>query len=186
MNSLRIAFAVVSLLSATPVSAHGALRPAESACLLKIGPDFIYFSGYQPAASRRKFCEDIPTTGDTIFALDFGPPEMREMKAELRILRDAGDDRSLASTVAFLPPKVYPNGTLNFEHGFREAGDYLGVVTVDGPHGEHWVAEFPFFRWEALLSQSALFSHRHRHGAGGPAVRDKSGRSAENTEKQLI
>jgi hypothetical protein len=144
MNSLRIAFAVVSLLSATPVSAHGALRPAESACLLKIGPDFIYFSGYQPAASRRKFCEDIPTTGDTIFALDFGPPEMREMKAELRILRDAGDDRSLASTVAFLPPKVYPNGTLNFEHGFREAGDYLGVVTVDGPHGEHWVAEFPF------------------------------------------
>lgn len=144
MNRLLIALAAAGLLAASPASAHGALRPTETACLLKIGPDFMYFSGYQPAATRRKFCEDIPTTGDTIFVLDFGQPEMREMKADFRILRDAGDDRADAATIAYLAPRAYPTGTMKFEYDFRESGNYLGVVTVDGPHGEHWEAEFPF------------------------------------------
>jgi hypothetical protein len=46
--------------------------------------------------------------------------------------------------VAYLPPQVYPKGTFNFVHRFEDAGNYVGVVTVDGPSGEHWVARFPF------------------------------------------
>lgn len=128
--------------------AHGAMQRQRNACMLKIGPDFMYFSGYQPAASRNRFCEDIPTIGATIFVLDYAQDEMREMSTDFRIIRDIGDkepqERLDAVTVAYLPPKVYPAGTLNFEHVFSETGQFVGIVTVDGPNGEHWVSRFPF------------------------------------------
>jgi hypothetical protein len=128
--------------------AHGAMQRQQNACLLKIGPDLMYLSGYQPAASRNRFCEDIPTLGATIFVLDYAQDEMREMSTNVRIIRDVGDkepqERLDAITVAYLPPKVYPAGTLNFEHVFNETGQFVGIVTVDGPNGEHWVSRFPF------------------------------------------
>ncbi|MBM3553232.1 MAG: hypothetical protein FJX45_16090 [Alphaproteobacteria bacterium] len=128
--------------------AHGAMQRQRNACLLKVGPDFMYFSGYQPAASRNRFCEDIPATGDTIFVLDYGQDEMRGMSTDFRIIRDIGEqaeqERLDSVTVAYLPPKVYPAGTLNFEHVFKEPGAFVGIVTVDGPNGEHWVSRFPF------------------------------------------
>lgn len=132
---------------APSAGAHGAIRQLERACLLKVGPDFMYFSGYQPTVSRRKFCEDVPTTGETIFSLDYAQSEMREMKTDLRIVRDVGEQAPedlRAITVAYLPPKVYPNGTLSLEHVFPERGDFVGIVTVEGPHGEHWESRFPF------------------------------------------
>lgn len=144
------ALALATLFSAPAprASAHGAMKRQQSACLLQVGPDFMYFSGYQPAASRSRFCEDIPATGETIFVLDYAQNEMREMSTDFRIIRDVGDkeepDRLDALTVAYLPPKVYPAGTLNFEHDFDESGQFVGIVTVDGPHGEHWVSRFPF------------------------------------------
>ena len=110
--------------------AHGAMQRQQNACMLKIGPDFMYFSGYQPAASRNRFCEDIPTIGATIFVLDYAQDEMREMSTDFRIIRDIGDkepqERLDAVTVAYLPPKVYPAGTLNFEHVFNETGPIRG------------------------------------------------------------
>lgn len=141
--------------------AHGAMRFQREACLLQIGPDFMYFTGYQPAASRKKFCEDIPTTGDTIFVLDYAQEEMRSMTTDFRIVRNVGEDEQAqldAVTVAYLPPKVYPAGTLNFEHDFKEAGDYVGIVTVDGPNGEHWVSRFPFtVGGRSMLSRTPYF-----------------------------
>jgi len=142
--------AMAALVSALGSSAfaHGAMQRQRNACLLQVGPDFMYFSGYQPAASRNRFCEDIPTTGDTIFVLDYAQDEMRDMSTDFRIIRDVGEneeqERLDAVTVAYLPPKIYPAGTLNFEHVFKEAGEFVGIVTMDGPHGEHWVSRFPF------------------------------------------
>lgn len=142
--------AVAALASASWSSAHahGAMQRQRSACLLKVGPDFMYFSGYQPEASRNRFCEDIPATGDTIFVLDYGQDEMRDMSTDFRIVRDTGEQMEQAPldsvTVAYLPPKVYPAGTLNIEHVFKEPGKFVGIVTVEGPHGEHWVSRFPF------------------------------------------
>ncbi len=145
---LALCFAVASLFFvSSPAAAHGAMHRLENACVVKIGPDFMYFSGYQPAASRKKFCEDVPATGDAIYALDYAQSEMRDMTADLRIVRDAGETEPTdlrALTVAYLPPKIYPNGTLGLEHVFSERGDFVGIVAVDGPHGEHWVARFPF------------------------------------------
>lgn len=142
------AVSLAALAGAAPTAdAHGAVHKFESACLLKVGPDLIYFSGYQPAVSHRKFCEDIPTTGDAIFSLDYAQSEMRDMKADLRIVRDVGEGASVdlqAITVAYAPPKVYPNGTLSLEHVFPERGDFVGIVTIEGLHGEHWESRFPF------------------------------------------
>ena len=49
-----------------------------------------------------------------------------------------------AVTVAYLPPKVYHNGTMTFEHDFKQAGHYVGIVTVTDDLGNAWVSRFPF------------------------------------------
>jgi hypothetical protein len=107
----------------------------------------MYFSAYLPNASHRKFCGDIPLTGPAIFVLDYAQPEMREMTADFRIVRDTGDqdaDSESGATVAYLAPKRHPNGTLSLQHVFPEAGNFVAIVTLDGPNGEHWVSRFPF------------------------------------------
>lgn len=163
MKSWREAFCVLATVLATliglasPTSARGALGYDHDLCVLKVGPDFMYFTGYQPTSTRKKFCEDIPSAGPAIIVLDYAQSEMRDMKTDFRIVRETGDSQDAASieanTVVYLPPKVYPAGTLNFEHEFREAGNYVGIVSVEGPHGERWVSSFPFSVGQSYSSQ---------------------------------
>lgn len=149
----RLAFAAALLLAAgaavTPAQAHGRLGAAQGRCKLFIGPDTMNFTGYLPEASKNEFCEDIPSTGPMIMVLDAEEAELRDMKIELRIVKDVGgaaaDDENLdAITVAYKPPMNYPSGTVNFEHNFNEGGYFVGIVTVLGDHGERWVSRFPF------------------------------------------
>jgi hypothetical protein len=132
-----------------PASAHGRLGAAEGRCRLFIGPDIMNFTGYTPDASKNEFCEDIPATGKMIMVLDDEQAELRDMKVELRIVRDVGGEEKEnqdinAVTVAYREPKLYPTGTINFEHVFPEPGYFVGIVTVLGDHGERWVSRFPF------------------------------------------
>jgi hypothetical protein len=141
--------AVLALAGATEkATARGALTLIQDACLLYIGPDYAYFSGYDPQTPRKRYCEEVPRTGEAVFAIDFAQSEMREMKVAFRILRDIGENADPAAietaTLAYAEPHVYPAGSLSLSYDFKEAGDYAGLVTVDGPHGEHWVAYFPF------------------------------------------
>lgn len=133
---------------APQAQARGALALNQDVCILFVGPDFMYFSGYQTATPRKRFCEDVPAAGETVFAMDFAQDEMREMKVDFRITRDIGEveDRSAldAATIAYLPPQTYPGGSVSLRANFAETGNYAGLVTVDGPNGEHWVARFPF------------------------------------------
>ncbi len=148
MFRLRYALCALMLLAlfgSQAASAHGSMFQMQNTCIVKVGPDLMYFSGYQPATTRRKFCEDVPTTGKAIFVLDFPEVEMREMSIDFRIMRvDAINDQSDAEMVAYLPAKRYPNGTLGLEHVFAEPGNFVGVVTATGTHGELWVSRFPF------------------------------------------
>jgi hypothetical protein len=130
-----------------PAGARRDLRQLEKSCIVKAGPDLMYFSAYLPGASHRKFCGDIPLTGATIFVLDYAQPEMRDMLADFRIVRDMGAqdiEADKSETVAYLPPKRHPSGTLSLQHVFPEAGNFVAIVTLDGPGGEHWVSRFPF------------------------------------------
>src|SRR5271169_5025117 len=111
-SSLSIAAAagLALALAAPRAEARGALGYDQEACVLKVGPDFLYFSGYQFAVSQRKFCEDVPELGDTTMVFDLAQDELRQMKLDFRIIRDAGATPTEgaaadASTVAYLPPE---------------------------------------------------------------------------------
>ncbi|WP_036292374.1 hypothetical protein [Methylosinus sp. PW1] len=146
---LLLPAALVAMSAAHSALARGDLLPDKDSCVLKIGPEIIYFAGYQPgAAQQKKFCEDAPQSGETIFVFDYAAPELREMKAGFRILLPSENSENASSmetaTVASLPPQIYPKGTFSFAHVFAQPGDFIGVVTIDGAAGEHWTARFPF------------------------------------------
>jgi hypothetical protein len=159
--SLVMAAGLTLALAFPQAEARGSLGYDQDACVLKVGPDFLYFSGYQFAVSQRKFCEDVPQVGETTLVFDLAQDELRQMKLDFRITRDAGATpaegaAAEASTVAYLPPEIYPRGTFSFVHNFDEPGSFVGVVTADGPNGEHWVASYPFSVGGAPASMTPL------------------------------
>src|SRR6202047_4704749 len=98
----------------------------DNRCVLRIGPDLMFFTGYQPQNSRDEFCDDIPSTGQTVVALDMQDTELRDMLTEIRIIRDVGThtrmnglpfltDAELANksaldsvSINYVSPKKYP------------------------------------------------------------------------------
>ena len=150
------------VLSASAAHAHGAVGMQDNRCVLRIGPNLMFFTGYQPQNSREEFCDDIPTTGATVVVLDMQDTELRDMLTEIRIIKDEGThtmmnglplltDAELGSpqvldpvTITHLQPRTYPTGTLNFAHTFPENGKFIGIVTVKNAHGQTYVAQFPF------------------------------------------
>ena len=70
--------------------AHGGVSIDQGQCIMKIGPDTMTFTGYQPQKSREQFCDDIPDVGPTIIVLDAQQDELRDMALEIRILRNVG------------------------------------------------------------------------------------------------
>lgn len=155
--------------------AHGGVGMVDNRCVLKIGTDLMFFTGYQPQNSTDAFCDDIPTTGLTVVALDMQETELRDMLTEIRIIRDNGThtrmnglpfltDLELASkevldpvTLIYLPPKKYPTGTLTFSHTFPENGKFIGIVTVENEHGQKFVSQFPFAVGQPLGKTIALY-----------------------------
>lgn len=113
-------------------------------CKLRLGPYALHFTGYQPEVSgANEFCEDIPRIGHTVVALDAVDEALRDMPLEVRIIRDTGDEADLAAiTVLHLPAKVYPSGTVSFEHRFDAPGKFVGLVTGGGK--QEFVSRFPF------------------------------------------
>jgi hypothetical protein len=65
------------------------------------------------------------------------------LPTEVRVIKDTGSEKDLqAITVLHLPPKVYPNGTVNFEYNFDQPGKFIGLVTVSDK--QIHVSRFPF------------------------------------------
>jgi hypothetical protein len=156
------AWLLAMVLFASAAHAHGGVGMQNNRCVLVIGPDLMFFTGYQPQLSREEFCDDIPTTGQMVVALDMQDVELREMLTEIRLIKDEGNhtrmnglpfltDAELASpqvldpvTIAYVPPQKYPTGTLTFTHTFPETGKFIGIVTVKNGHGQTYVSQFPF------------------------------------------
>ncbi len=128
----------------TQIQAHGGLSMAEDMCKLTIGPYTMHFTGYQPDSTQEKeFCEDIPVTGRTVVAFDYIEEALRPFPTEVRVIRDTGSEEDLDSiTILHMPSKVYPNGSINFEHNFSQPGNFVGLVTVSGE--QEYVSRFPF------------------------------------------
>lgn len=161
---------VVPLLAPTAYG-HGGVSIENDLCILRVGPSTVHFTGYQPTRSYKEFCEDIPYTGQTIIVLDLVDSDLRNMATEVRVVRDPGgggvpigrrllsdeqirSNEVLAATEAYMPPSLYPNGTLKFEHDFKKTGQYIGIVTVRNEHGQEYVSQFPFIvgpDWSKLV-----------------------------------
>lgn len=128
--------------------AHGGVKLEQDECVLKIGPNTMHFIGYQRKGEEQEFCEDIAQTGPTVIALTAVQPDLRDMAIGIRVVKDVGEEKEKADidavTEAYLPPKVYRNGIMTFEHDFKTAGRYVGIVTVADDQGQQWVARFPF------------------------------------------
>ena len=133
----------------TQAHAHGDVGVNQGQCLMKLGPDTMTFTGYQPQKSREQFCDDIPDAGPTIITLDAQQDELRDMNLEMRVVRDVGqkdDTENLeANTEYYSPPKKYKSGTLTFEHVFPQEGKFIGLVKAKSDDGaKEYVARFPF------------------------------------------
>jgi hypothetical protein len=170
------AWLLAMVLFASAAHAHGGVGMQDNRCVLRIGPDIMFFTGYQPQNSREEFCDDIPTTGQTIVVLDMQDSELRDMLTEIRIIKDEGNhttmnglpfltDAELGSpqlldpvTITHVPPRTYPTGTLNFEHTFPEYGKFIGIVTVKNAHGQTWVSQFPFSVGEGFGKSMGIYA----------------------------
>jgi len=126
------------------VLAHGGLSMDKDVCKLQLGRFAMHFTGYQPQATgSREFCEDIPELGVTVVALDAIDDQLRQMPIAVRIFQDLENSSdSTATTILEIQAKVYPTGSISFEHSFDKPGKFIGLVTA-GEKGEY-VSRFPF------------------------------------------
>jgi hypothetical protein len=138
---------------------HGGVGIEDDKCVLRIGSDRAHFAGYQPEhRASQEFCEDFPEVGRAVIVIDFIQPALRERVVEFRILRDAdglgakaryedlGDKDKIAQrTMAALPAKTYPHGTVTLDHKFSEPGWYIGLLSATDPaSGKTEFSVFPF------------------------------------------
>jgi hypothetical protein len=153
---------------ANPAFAHNGVKLEQDACVVKVGPVAVHFIGYQQKGEPEEFCEDIARTGPTVIALSPIEPkqrsdsywiapanassnaefDFRNLAVGVRLVKDVGEDKEKADIAAatqfYLPPKVPRNGTLTFEHDFKDAGHYVAVITVSDGKGNEWSSRFPF------------------------------------------
>jgi hypothetical protein len=163
MIRFLVALTMATAGAATQAWAHGGVSVDAGQCIMKIGPETMSFTGYQPLKSRETFCDDIPDVGPTIIVLDAqvksqaqesldaipGKIDLRDMTLEIRILRNVGqtDDKENeeANTEVYVAPKKYKTGTLNFEYNFAKEGKYIGLVKARSDDGsKEYVSRFPF------------------------------------------
>jgi len=136
---------------------HGHELAADT-CVLHIGPYKMYFASYQPDASHdRKFCQELPATGNSVLVLDFVEQELRSIPVEVRIIQDAGTESNLeAMTVTHFPAQVYPTGSIGIKYNFDKPGKFVGLVSV-GEKGEH-VSRLPF-----TVGETSAMSHLNHY-----------------------
>lgn len=156
----------------TPASAlaHGGVKLEQDECVVKVGPVKVHFIGYQRKGEPEEFCDDIARTGPTVIALtaiesarlpdsymvqNQAPAaepaarvDLRDLAIGVRIVKNIGEGKESgdlgSATEFYAPPKVYRNATMTFEHDFKDAGDYVAIITVADRDGGEWSSRFPF------------------------------------------
>lgn len=164
---MRLQFVVTLLMGlfalVEQAQAHGGVSIDQGQCIMKIGPDTMTFTGYQPQKSREQFCDDIPDVGPTIIVLDAQQDELRDMALDIRVLRNVGqkdDNENLdANTEIYVPAKKYRTGTLNFEYNFAKKGNFIGLVTAKTDDGAKvYVSRFPFAVGETATKDFTIYA----------------------------
>lgn len=153
--------AFLTIFAASPASAVSMDKSARvKECSAAFGTDSIHVAAYQPEVSLEKYCDALPSTGRTILAFDLDAPGLRNIPIEIRIVKEPMvsfiESGAGLQSEAYLAPQIYPNGTVSFEHDFKDGGQFLALVTAVRPNGEKTTAQFKFsvgqtFRYWMLL-----------------------------------
>ena len=103
-------------------------------CMLMAGMHEMQVSVYQSGAVEDS-CQDIQSPGPAVITLSSASKELRDMTAEVRIVRDTGAGAAASGnldpvTLAYLPPKTYPRGVITLPANFDKPGKYAVLVTV--------------------------------------------------------
>lgn len=126
------AMLAVGSLTANLAYAHGGAAIEFDTCVVRLGKYTMHFTAYQQATGGEEHCWDLPSPGKTILVFDLVETEMRSKPAELRIVEmgDTGDLGSVVKTIAHLPSKVFPQGTIDLETSFEAEKNYMAVLTM--------------------------------------------------------
>jgi hypothetical protein len=137
-----------------PALAQHGHELASDTCVLHIGPYKMYFASYLPDTFyERKFCQELPGAGNAVLVLDYVEHELRSLPVEVRIIQDTGSEDNLdAITIAHLPTKIHPTGSISVKHNFDNPGKFVGLVSI-GENHEH-VTRFSF-----SVGQQGVMSH---------------------------
>jgi hypothetical protein len=106
----------------------------DMGCMLMAGMHEMQVSVYQSGATEDS-CKDIPSPGPALITLSSASKELRDMTAEVRIVRGAEAETAASGnldpvTLAYLPPKTYPRGVITLPANFDKPGKYAVLVTV--------------------------------------------------------
>jgi hypothetical protein len=106
----------------------------DMGCMLMAGMHEMQVSVYQSGATEDS-CRDIPSPGPALITISSASKELRDMMAEVRIVKDTGAETAASGTLdrvtlAYLPPKTYPRGVITLLANFDEPGKYAVLVTV--------------------------------------------------------
>ena len=131
----------------------------EDICAIQVGFFKAHFTIYQPQISQHKeFCEDIPSTGESIFVMEYLHDGLRDMQVDFRIIKDTqklgrfaklGDIEKIKDiqqqTVFYQPPTANLDGVYLAKYDFTEKEYYIGIVTAEHLDQEKtYTAVFPF------------------------------------------
>lgn len=137
---------------------HGGVVLEEDLCIINIGYLQAHFKIYLPQErQRQEFCEDIPSTGESLFVMEYLHPGLDEAAIDFRVIRNVTglgrfamweDVAGIADldevTVFYHAPAIVP-GVYSVIHRFDEPGEFIGIVTAaPGDGGAPYTAVFPF------------------------------------------
>ncbi len=137
---------------------HGGVVLEEDLCVINIGYLQAHFKIYLPQEhQRQEFCEDIPSTGESLFVMEYLHPGLDEATIDFRVIRNVTglgrfamweDVARIADldevTVFYHAPAIVP-GVYSVVHRFDEPGEFIGIVTAaPGDGGAPYTVVFPF------------------------------------------
>lgn len=133
------AFVILSAASLSPRAAQAAgWHYYDPDCPIAIGAKSMKFIAMQPKKSIDRECDALPETGPSVIVLDAGDNELRDMNWDIRILRSAeasGNADPETTAVGRLPTQKFRNGMVNFDHTFKEPGNYVLYVKLTSDDG---------------------------------------------------
>jgi hypothetical protein len=164
LPNLPMARAVPTLLVAALACApgaghgHGGVVLEDDVCVIQIGYFKAHFKIYLPQErGHDDFCEDIPTTGEAVFVMEFLHEGLRAAPIDFRIIRnvtglglyaqlsDVEAMTDLEAVTVFHQPPVNEPDVYSIVHTFEDPGEFIGIVSAIYPEtGKVYRAVFPF------------------------------------------